>query len=157
MIYLTLSFPIFPFYPPEIIRKPRFSDVFRGFRREYWEEKNKTWGWLISNNFRVDRRGEDWTSQATVIILIIEDCRRLIYCKIVTWYTKLIKISCWNLFKSLTDFLNIRVYINIMKKCLEMFDKKSQQLPEACNFIKKETLAEVFSREFGGIIRTPFL
>ena len=157
MIYLTLSFPIFPFYPPEIIRKPRFSDVFRGFKREYWEEKNKTWGWLISKNFRVDRRGEDWTSQSTVIILIIEDCRRLIYCKIFTWYTKLIKISCWNLFESLTDFLNIRVYI-IMKKCLEMVDKKSQkQLPEACNFIKKETLAEVFSREFGGIIRTPFL
>ena len=29
-------------------------------------------------------------------------------------------------------------------------------MPEACIFIKKETLAQVFSCEFCGILRTPF-
>ena len=29
-------------------------------------------------------------------------------------------------------------------------------MPEACNFIKKETLAQVFSYEFCEFLRTPF-
>ena len=34
---LTLIFPMFPFDPPE---NPWFSDVFRGIKREHWEEKS---------------------------------------------------------------------------------------------------------------------
>ena len=35
-IILTFFFPVFPFDPPENIR---FSDVFRGIKREHWEKK----------------------------------------------------------------------------------------------------------------------
>ena len=30
---------MFPFDPPENIRKPKFSDIFRGIKKEYWEGK----------------------------------------------------------------------------------------------------------------------
>ena len=37
---LTLFFSMFPFDPSENIRKPKvFYDVFRGIKREHWEEK----------------------------------------------------------------------------------------------------------------------
>ena len=54
LLTLTLFFPMFPFDPPENIRKPLsfltrvhirgkkcswFSDVFREIKREHWEEK----------------------------------------------------------------------------------------------------------------------
>ena len=35
---LTLFIPMFPVDPPENIRKPWFSDVFRGIKKEHWEE-----------------------------------------------------------------------------------------------------------------------
>ena len=34
-----------------------------------------------------------------------------------------------------------------------LFSKNSQETPEACNFIKKETLAQVFSFEFCKIFK----
>ena len=34
-----------------------------------------------------------------------------------------------------------------------LFNKNSQETPEACNFIKKETLAQVFSFEFCKIFK----
>ena len=41
--------------------------------------------------------------------------------------------------------------------CKSLFLKKVAGLRQACNFIKKETLAQVFSFEFCAILRTPFL
>ena len=38
LLFLTLFFPIFPFDPPENIRKPNFSDVFRGIKKDHWKE-----------------------------------------------------------------------------------------------------------------------
>ena len=36
---LTLYFPMFPFDPLKISENQRFSDVFRGIKREHWEVK----------------------------------------------------------------------------------------------------------------------
>ena len=36
-LFLTLFFPVSPFDPPESIRKPRFSNVFRGIKWKHWE------------------------------------------------------------------------------------------------------------------------
>ena len=44
-----------------------------------------------------------------------------------------------------------------MKRCLWKFLKTHRKIPEACNFIKKETLTQVFSCEFYGISKNMFL
>ena len=36
---LTLYFPMFPFDPPENIRKPKDQKGIRGIKREHWEVK----------------------------------------------------------------------------------------------------------------------
>ena len=51
---------------------------------------------------------------------------------------------------SLASFLNIRIPEAAVQSC---FVKK---LPEPCNFIKKETLAQVFSSEFCEIFKNTF-
>ena len=38
----------------------------------------------------------------------------------------------------------------------KMIKKKSQNSQESCNFIKKETLAQVFSCEYGEIFKNTF-
>ena len=37
--FLTLFFPMFPFDPPENIRKPGFLMFSGGSKREHWQEK----------------------------------------------------------------------------------------------------------------------
>ena len=51
---------------------------------------------------------------------------------------------------SLASFLNIRIPEAVVRTC------SVKKLPEACNFIKKETLAQVFSCEFCEIFKNTF-
>ena len=38
IVILTHFFPMYLFDPPEKSESQRFSDVFKGIKREYWEE-----------------------------------------------------------------------------------------------------------------------
>ena len=59
-------------------------------------------------------------------------------------------ISFWNLF--CTPFID-GIFEFLFFKYV---GKRQKQPPEACNFIKKETLAQVFSRKFREISRKTF-
>ena len=51
----------------------------------------------------------------------------------------------------------LRIWSHLMKKSLTENFIFCAVTPEPCNFIKKETLAQVFSCEFVKFLRTPFL
>ena len=46
---LTIFYPIFSFDPPANIRNLWFFDVFRGIKKEHWEEKDQH---LFIGNFQ---------------------------------------------------------------------------------------------------------
>ena len=83
-----------------------------------------------------------------------------------TQSSKRVKVVCftfwsflcaWNLFVKKINRLEIVLIISFYYTTVgKVFIESSQNLLEACNFINKETLAQVFSCEFYEFLRTPF-
>ena len=52
VFFLTLFFPMVPFDPPKTSENLWFPNLFRGIKREHWEEKGKSFSLVLWKEFR---------------------------------------------------------------------------------------------------------